>query len=351
MTLSQSGIGTATQPLALHRCECRWTVSALALSAAIGALSRSRRRCTSQRHRSTSSSPRRPTCTATSRGWDYYANAPDTLRGLSRVATIVDSLRRVSPARCRSLVDAGDILQGNPLTYVAARIDTTMPQPGDRGDERHASTTRRVDRQSRVQLRAADARPRDARRPTFRCSRRTCTRPNGKRRFRRWAVSTRRGVKIAIIGATTPGSMVWDRDNLAGSVDVRDIIPDVRERGSRRARRRRRRRHRRRCTPGSTSRRATIPSATGVGERERRRARSRTKCPGIDLIVYGHSHKEMADTVIGRHAAHAAEELGDERRGRASAARAAQRPLARHLRSTAASSRPRTIARIRRSSR
>ena len=27
------------------------------------------------------------------RGWDYYADAPDSLRGLSRVATIVDSLR------------------------------------------------------------------------------------------------------------------------------------------------------------------------------------------------------------------------------------------------------------------
>ena len=31
------------------------------------------------------------------RGWDYYANAPDTTRGLTRVATIIDSLRKVSP--------------------------------------------------------------------------------------------------------------------------------------------------------------------------------------------------------------------------------------------------------------
>ena len=53
------------------------------------------------------------------RGWDYYANAPDTARGLARAATIVDSLRRVSPA-CPVVVDAGDILQGNPLAYVAA---------------------------------------------------------------------------------------------------------------------------------------------------------------------------------------------------------------------------------------
>ena len=31
------------------------------------------------------------------RGWDYYLDEPDTLRGLSRVKTIVDSIRRVSP--------------------------------------------------------------------------------------------------------------------------------------------------------------------------------------------------------------------------------------------------------------
>src|SRR5690242_14033940 len=57
------------------------------------------------------------------RGWDYYANAPDTTRGLARVATIVDSLRRVSRV-WPVLVDAGDFLQGNPLTYAAARLDT-----------------------------------------------------------------------------------------------------------------------------------------------------------------------------------------------------------------------------------
>src|SRR3954468_21136061 len=63
------------------------------------------------------------------RGWDYFANRPDTLRGLTRVATIMDSIRRVS-RELPVLVDAGDMLQGNPLTYVAARVDTTLPHPG-----------------------------------------------------------------------------------------------------------------------------------------------------------------------------------------------------------------------------
>ena len=62
------------------------------------------------------------------RGWDYYTNAPDTVRGLARIATIVDSLRKASRV-LPIVVDAGDFLQGNPLTYVAARVDTTMPIP------------------------------------------------------------------------------------------------------------------------------------------------------------------------------------------------------------------------------
>ncbi|MGH7696150.1 MAG: bifunctional metallophosphatase/5'-nucleotidase, partial [Gemmatimonadaceae bacterium] len=41
------------------------------------------------------------------RGWDYYTARPDSARGLSRAATIVDSLRRANPGRV-VLVDAGD---------------------------------------------------------------------------------------------------------------------------------------------------------------------------------------------------------------------------------------------------
>ena len=52
------------------------------------------------------------------RGWDYFANAPDTLRGLTRAATVIDSLRAAHPGRV-VLVDAGDLLQGNPMTFVA----------------------------------------------------------------------------------------------------------------------------------------------------------------------------------------------------------------------------------------
>src|SRR5688500_7524096 len=62
------------------------------------------------------------------RGWDYELGQADTLRGLSRAATVVDSLRAVHPDRV-ILLDAGDLLQGNMLAYVAARVATDTINP------------------------------------------------------------------------------------------------------------------------------------------------------------------------------------------------------------------------------
>src|SRR5947208_17091086 len=55
------------------------------------------------------------------RGWDYDVDRPDSLVGLARAATIVDSLRLAAPERV-VLVDAGDITQGNALTFLPAPV-------------------------------------------------------------------------------------------------------------------------------------------------------------------------------------------------------------------------------------
>src|SRR5512146_1051816 len=228
------------------------------------------------------------------RGWDHYADAPDSARGLARAATIIDSLRKVSPV-LPIVVDAGDFLQGNPMAYLAARVDTTIPNPiiaamnviqydavtiGNHEFNYGLPALTRAMRQAEFTMLAANAR-----------------RPDGSQRFASWAVSTRHGVKVAIVGATTPGSMIWDRDNLAGQVVIRDIIPDVRTavRDARNA--------------GAAVVIVVVHSGldepssydtvgTSVAS-ENVAARLAHEVPGIDLIVYGHSHRQMADTVIG----------------------------------------------------
>ena len=226
------------------------------------------------------------------RGWDYFADAPDTLRGLSRAATIVDSVRRAAPGRV-VLVDAGDLLQGSPLTYVAARVDTSGPHPviaamnamqydavavGNHEFNYGLPTLTRAVAEARFPFLAANA-----------------YRPDGTRAFPASRIVERAGIRIAIVGATNPGAMVWDRDNLAGHLEIRDIVTDV-------AREVRAVRDR--------SDVVVVVMHSGLGERssydtvatgmpsENVGARVAREVPGVNLIVIGHSHREIADTVI-----------------------------------------------------
>jgi 2',3'-cyclic-nucleotide 2'-phosphodiesterase (5'-nucleotidase family) len=227
------------------------------------------------------------------RGYDYYENAPEPGRGLTRVATIVDSLRVAHPGRV-ILVDAGDLLQGNPLTYVAARspIGTTHPvidamnamgydamAIGNHEFNYGLPVLERALAGARFAVLAANAYTAD-----------------GRPAYRRWVMIERARVRVGIVGATTPGSMIWDRDHLRGRLVIRDIVPEVR-------------------TAVAESRAAgadvvVVVLHSGLDEPssydtastglpgENVSARVAREVPGIDVIVYGHSHREMADTVI-----------------------------------------------------
>ena len=159
------------------------------------------------------------------RGWDYFADAPDTLRGLARAATIVDSVRRASPGRV-VLVDAGDLLQGSPLTYVAARVDYAAPHPViaamnamhyDAAAVGNHEFNYGLPTLTRAVGRGDLSPPRRQRLPPRRLAR--LPRVAHRR--------TRDGIRIAIVGATNPGAMVWDRDNLTGRLEIRDIVTEV----------------------------------------------------------------------------------------------------------------------------
>jgi 2',3'-cyclic-nucleotide 2'-phosphodiesterase/3'-nucleotidase len=227
------------------------------------------------------------------RGYDYYQNAPDPARGLARAATIVDSLRTANPGRV-VLVDAGDLLQGNPLTYVAAHSPTDSVHPviaamnamrydaaaiGNHEFNYGLPVLERALAGARFAPLAANAYT-----------------PDGRPAYRRWVMLDRDGVRVAIVGATTPGSMIWDREHLQGRLVIRGIVPAVR-----RAVVEARAAgadvivvvlHSGLDEPSSYDTVATALPSENVSARVAR------EVPGIDVIVYGHSHKEMADTTI-----------------------------------------------------
>lgn len=227
------------------------------------------------------------------RGWDYFTNAPDTTRGLTRAATVVDSIRSANPDRV-VLVDAGDLLQGTPLTSIALR-DSLGTNPiiaamnamrydaaviGNHEFNYGLSYLARAISQARFPFLAANA-----------------YRSGNQPAYPAYTMVQRGGVRIAIVGGTTPGSMIWDRDKLRGSVEIRDIVPGVTA-AVEQAR-----------AQGADVVVAVLHSglggassydetATGLPP-ENVAARVAREVPGIDVLVFGHSHRELADTTIG----------------------------------------------------
>ena len=228
------------------------------------------------------------------RGWNYESNVADPTRGLTRAATIVDSLRRAAPGRV-ILIDAGDLLQGNSLAYLATkRAAPDAPHPviaamnamrydaaavGNHEFNYGVPFLERTMRQAKFPFLAANA-----------------FRPDGGQGYLAWTMVTRGDARIGIVGATTPGSMVWDRDNLKGRLAVKDIVAELRTAvADVRA-------------AGAAVVLVTMHSGldgassydtvtTGVPS-ENVAARVAREVPGIDLILYGHSHQEMPDTTI-----------------------------------------------------
>jgi len=234
------------------------------------------------------------------RGWDDYADREDPARGLSRVATIVDSLRRAAPGRV-VLVDAGDLLQGTPFAYVAARVSRDRRNPivaamnamrydaaaiGNHEFNYGVPYLDSAIAQARFPFLAANARfTAGARRP-------------GTPAYRARTVVERSGVRVAIVGATTPGSNAWDAANLAAAhLRIDDIVPAV-AREVRAAR-------------ASGADVVVVLLHSGLDEpssydtvttehaSENVAARVAREVPAIDVLVYGHSHKENAGATIG----------------------------------------------------
>ena len=231
------------------------------------------------------------------RAWDYYANQVDAVRGLSRAATIVDSVRAANPGRV-ILLDAVDLLQGNPLAYVVARVSRDRANPiiaAMNAMQYDASAIGNHEYNYGVPY--LDSAVRQAKFPflsanTYRLD------PEGVHAYRPWTIIERAGLKIGIVGATTPGVTLWDAENIKGRLRFGDIVAAVKQavQETRAA--------------GADIVLVTVHSGlnepssydtltTGVPS-ENVAARVASEVPGIDLVLYGHSHKENRGSTIGQ---------------------------------------------------
>jgi 2',3'-cyclic-nucleotide 2'-phosphodiesterase/3'-nucleotidase len=116
--------------------------------------------------------------------------------------------------------------------------------------------------------------------------------------YRSYTIVHRAGLAIGIVGATTPGSNLWDAANLTKAhLRVNDIIPAVRasvaEARSRGADVVVVILHSGLDEPSSYDTTTTHVASENVA------ARVAAEIPGINVVVYGHSHRENAGQMIG----------------------------------------------------
>ncbi len=225
--------------------------------------------------------------------WDYEQNR-ETPHGLVRAATVVDSLRRAHPGRVL-LVDAGDLIQGNAFATYFARVQPravhpvlaamnrmgyTAAAPGNHEFNFGLGTMQRALGAAAFPYLAANI-----------VDARTRVSP-----FAPYVLLDVAGVRVGIAGAVTPGVLVWDGPYVRGTLDFLDIAqavpPVVREMRTRGAD----------VTVlvvhAGLDGESSYPP--GAAPPEDNVAAAIRAAPDLDLAVIGHTHREIADTTIGR---------------------------------------------------
>ena len=223
--------------------------------------------------------------------WDYIQDRAAPW-GLVRAASVVDSLRGAYPGAV-VLVDAGDLLQGNPFATYFATVRPRLVSPIV--DAINAMRYDAVVLGNHDFDFGVDVLARAYERAAFPVVAANVIRPDrDTTAFATHVIITRGGVRVGITGLTTPGVMVWNRAHLAGRLRVRPIASDA-ARAVERVR-----------SAGADLVVAVVhaglegPSSydtTDVGPEDDAAALTRLEHPP-HLLVVGHTHGRIRDSVL-----------------------------------------------------
>ncbi|GAA2727633.1 bifunctional metallophosphatase/5'-nucleotidase [Streptomyces nogalater] len=240
--------------------------------------------------------------------WDYfkdaeYSDKAGNAMGLARIATLVKQVREEKGARNTLLLDAGDTIQGTPLTYYYAKVDPITAEGGPVHPMAAAmnaigydaaalgnhefnygiETLRKFEDQLDFPLLGANAVDARTLRPAFP--------PYFMKTFH---VPGAKPVKVAVLGLTNPGIAIWDKAYVQGKLAFPGLeeqaakwVPKLRSMGadvvvvSAHS-----------GTSGTSSYGDQVPYVENAAAEVARRV------PGIDAILVGHAHVEIPELKV-----------------------------------------------------
>jgi 2',3'-cyclic-nucleotide 2'-phosphodiesterase/3'-nucleotidase len=239
--------------------------------------------------------------------WDYFKDAAYTDSktnhvGLAKVSTLVKAVREERGAENCLLLDAGDTIQGTPLSYYFAKIDpvtggskhpmaTAMNLIGydaaALGNHEYnygLETLRAFEEQCDFPLLSANSLEWSTGAPVFP--------PHVIRSFK--VPGEAKPVKVGILGLVTPGVAIWDRANVEGRVRFGGIVeegrvwvPKLKKAG---------------CDVVVVACHSGSTPGSSYGDAlpfpENASTELAQEVPGIDAILVGHAHVEFAERLV-----------------------------------------------------
>jgi 2',3'-cyclic-nucleotide 2'-phosphodiesterase/3'-nucleotidase len=240
--------------------------------------------------------------------WDYfkdaeYTDAKGNAQGLARVSTLVNQVRKEKGRGNTLLLDAGDTIQGTPLTYYYAKVDpiTAVGGPvhpmaaamnaigydavalGNHEFNYGIETLRKFEEQCDFPLLGANALDAKTLKPAFP--------PYFMKTFR---VKGAPPVKVAVLGLTNPGIAIWDKAYVQGRLTFPGLeeqaakwVPKLRSMGA---------------DVVVVSAHSGSSGTSSYGDQlpyvENSAALVAQQVPGIDAILVGHAHVEIPELLV-----------------------------------------------------
>ncbi|MFI1091400.1 bifunctional metallophosphatase/5'-nucleotidase [Streptomyces sp. NPDC020917] len=241
--------------------------------------------------------------------WDYFTNAEydDAAHndvGLAKIATLVEQARAEKGHDRTLLIDAGDIIQGTQLSYYYARVE---PITGARSGPRHPMAL--AMNQMRYDAAALGNHEFNYGIPLLRAFQEQCDFPllaanavdatTLKPAFPPYLVKEIKvqgaaPLKVGILGLTNPGIAIWDKANVQGKMafpglveQARTYVPKLRAMG---------------CDVVVLTDHSGLDGGTSYGDAvpypENASSLVAAQVPGIDAILVGHTHREVASRTV-----------------------------------------------------
>ncbi|MET8490612.1 5'-nucleotidase C-terminal domain-containing protein [Streptomyces sp. SID4956] len=237
--------------------------------------------------------------------WDYYKDAEyqdpaGNAQGLARVSTLVNRIRKERGRENTLLLDAGDTIQGTPLTYYYAKVDPITAEGGPVHPMAQAmnaigydavalgnhefnygiETLRKFEEQCDFPLLGANAVDAKTLKPAFP--------PYFVKTFH---VKGAPPVKVAVLGLTNPGIAIWDKAYVQGKLTFPGLeeqaakwVPKLRSMGA---------------DVVIVSAHSGTSGTSSYGDQlphvENAAANVARQVPGVDAILVGHAHAEIAE--------------------------------------------------------